>query len=90
MQEVYNDGTTGQERDFDKDEMLRLLSEKNSQIDHFRVFEKEKGNKVGLPQIEEKKLEDLIDKKLDEREKRKEMLAEYERLKAEFDKKRKE
>lgn len=89
MQEVYKDGSMGRERDFDADEIKRLLEEKNNQIDHFRVFVKDSGNKVGIPEISENKLSEMIDLKLNERDKRAEMFRGFEMLKAEFDRKRK-
>ena len=89
MQEVYRNGSAGREREFDAEEIRRLLAEKENQIDHFRVFTKDTGNKVGIPEISEQKLSEMIDLKLNERDKRTEMFRGFEMLKAEFDRKRK-
>jgi uncharacterized protein involved in exopolysaccharide biosynthesis len=88
MQEVYKDGTLGKEKDLnDYKELLEAL--KNQNVDHIRVFEKEKGNKVGIAEIQEAMIKKIVEKKLGEREKIKNVQEEYEYLTREFDRKSK-
>jgi hypothetical protein len=88
MQEVYKDGTLGKEKDLnDYKELLEAL--KNQNVDHIRVFEKDKGNKVSIPEIQESMIEKIVEKKLEEREKIKNVQEEYKYLTREFDRKAK-
>lgn len=83
MQVVYSDGSLGIVQEFEETILKQLLS--NTIVDHVRVFNIDNGNKVGVPVIEEKVLEILIEKKLEERSKKIALYQDYTRLTAEFD-----
>ena len=85
MQEVYRDGTLGAVKDFSAEELKQALM--NAQVDHVRVFERDNGNKVGIPEISEMTLDNAIDRKLQEREERKKLKEQYKILTREFDRK---
>ena len=85
MQSVYKDGSLGKIEDYELTRFQQLLN--NPQIDHVRVFDKATGGKIGLPQIEEKEIERMIDTKFSEREKKSNLMQDYKILTAEFDKK---
>jgi len=85
MQEVYRDGSLGVVKDFSAEELKQALM--NAQVDHVRVFERDNGNKVGIPEISEIALEQAIEKKLKERDERKELKEQYKILTREFDRK---
>jgi hypothetical protein len=85
MQPVYKDGSLGRTEDYELERFAQLLGRQD--IDHIRIFDKETGGKVGLPQIEEKELERMIDAKFTEREKKSTLMQDYKLLTAEFDNK---
>lgn len=85
MQEVYRDGSLGEVKDFAMEELKQALL--NSQVDHVRVFERDNGNKVGIPEISEMALDNAIDRKLQEREEKKKLKEHYKILTREFDRK---
>lgn len=85
MQPVYRDGSLGKIEDYELERFAQLMNRPD--IDHIRIFDKDSGGKVGLPQIEERELERIIDAKFTEREKKSTLMQDYKLLTAEFDKK---
>ena len=88
-QGVHKDGTLGEEFSAENlEEFNNKITEllKSSEIDHVRVFNKEdpESNQVGLSQIEEKdldeKIEKLVDKKMEEKLKKMNIMKEYQDL----------
>ena len=85
MQPVYRVGSLGRTEDYELERFTQLLGRQD--IDHIRIFDKENGGKVGLPQIEGKELERMIDAKFTEKEKKSTLMQDYKLLTAEFDNK---
>ena len=69
MQQVFTDGSLGAVRPFDPELLEKFIQDKN--VDHVKLFDLEHGNKVGIPEIEEKNIEmtveRIVDKKLKDR-----------------------
>ena len=85
MQEVYRDGSLGTVKDFSAEELKQAFM--NAQVDHVRVFERDNGNKVGIPEMSEMALDNAIDRKLQEREEKIKLKEQYKILTREFDRK---
>jgi len=65
MQQVFTNGSLGAARPFDPELLEKLLQDKN--VDHVRLFDLERGNKVGIPEIEEKNIEMTVERIVDEK-----------------------
>lgn len=83
MQEVYRNGALGEIIDFSNEALVESL--KKDQVDHVRIFNKETGNKIGLNQVDEKTIEDIVERKLLEHEQREKLRSDYKILTSEFD-----
>jgi len=65
MQQVFTNGQLGAEMQFDPELLAKFIQDKN--VDHVRLFDLERGNKVGIPEIEEKNIEMTVERIVDEK-----------------------